>query len=468
MTKNSNETFINTSMTYCVQCGQSHLVTILANNRGIYMRKHCPAIKQKDIKIADSYEWYMERMHHPQAVRTPSPAKKFEHGCPLDCGLCEHHCSEIHLPVFSITNDCNLNCPICFTYNRPDKKYYKSCEDTEKVIKGVLQHRENLEVINLTGGEPALHPALFKIIELCKRKEIKRITINTNGIKIAEDHDFAVRIKQADVQMVLSLNTFDPEKSKIIHGRDIVEVKKKALEVFESLDIPVTILCVAIKDLNEEDVAEIVSTYIKKEFVKSFTIQNMTFTGAQGGRFEPRKHITLDEVEQALAVPGTFSRKDFFPLGSAHPLCYSIAYYLVSGNKILALTRLIDKHKLSELCSDSYLLPAEHDFSRDFLDGINRLWAEGEDENYIRSLRDFFKRLYPDDRTLKPEQREKIAESLIKSVYIHAHMDEDNFDLDRLSRCADIVPDETGNMIPACSYNLIYRKRDERFWVQSV
>jgi uncharacterized radical SAM superfamily Fe-S cluster-containing enzyme len=49
-------------------------------------------------------------------------------------------------------------------------------------------------------------------------------------------------------------------------------------------------------------------------------------------------------------------------------------------------------------------------------------------------------------------------------VYIHAHMDEDAFDLGRASHCGDIVPDESGAMIPACTYNLLYREHDERFW----
>jgi hypothetical protein len=53
---------------------------------------------------------------------------------------------------------------------------------------------------------------------------------------------------------------------------------------------------------------------------------------------------------------------------------------------------------------------------------------------------------------------------MIKMVYIHPHMDEDNFDMARVSRCGDMVPNESGVMMPACSYNLLYRRRDPRFW----
>ena len=42
-------------------------------------------------------------------------------GCPHDCGPCTWHASPCQLPVLSITNACNLRCPICFTYNRDDR-----------------------------------------------------------------------------------------------------------------------------------------------------------------------------------------------------------------------------------------------------------------------------------------------------------------------------------------------------------
>jgi len=57
-------------------------------------------------------------------------------------------------------------------------------------------------------------------------------------------------------------------------------------------------------------------------------------------------------------------------------------------------------------------------------------------------------------------------ESKTKMLYIHPHMDENSFDLGRVNLCGDLVPDESGDMIPACSYNLFYRQKDEGFWVE--
>ena len=191
----------------------------------------------------------------------------------------------------------------------------------------------------------------------------------------------------------------------------------------------------------------------------------MTFTGMHGSQFQPREHMTIDEVEKLLSSREEFSQDDFFPLGSYHPLCYSVAYYLVYKDRLLPLTKLIDRKYLTKFTENSYLLNANADYSSYFMEGIDRLWAEGEDKGFLEVLRQFILELYPPERNITIQQRREVAEKMIKMIYIHPHMDEDNFDIDRVSRCGDIVPDEDGQMIPACSYNLLYRQRDPRFWI---
>jgi hypothetical protein len=65
---------------------------------------------------------------------------------------------------------------------------------------------------------------------------------------------------------------------------------------------------------------------------------------------------------------------------------------------------------------------------------------------------------------LPASERKALLERWIKMLLIHPHMDSDNFDIDRVSSCGDLVPDEDGRMIPACAYNLLYRQKDSRFW----
>lgn len=468
MNTGNPSTYLHSTVAYCPECKKGEQAGIFVRDEKVFLERLCPAMGTKSVKIVEDYMWYMERMGKPRKISITKNPKPFVNSCPYDCGPCAAHTGGIHLPVFSITNDCNLNCPICFTYNRPDRKYYKSPSDMKRIIDHILDRKENIELINITGGEPTLHPDLPEIIKVCQNERIARITMNTNGIRIANDPDLAQTIKDMGVQLVFSLDTLDPQKSLIIHGRDVTELKRRALEIIEDLAIPTTILPVCIKGINEEDVAGIVHDYMKRDFVRSFTIQNMTYTGRNGSRFQPREHITIDEVEKRLSSRGIFSREDFFPLGSYHPLCYSVAYYVVHKDKVLSLTRLIDKELLTSFTEDSYLLNPGKDLSTHFREGINHLWAQGADPSFLKILRDFVDRLYPTDKVLRENEIGKLAEEMVKMIYIHPHMDEDNFDMHRVCQCGDMVPDESGNMIPACSYNLVHRKNDPRFWSDEI
>lgn len=458
------ETYLRSTVAFCSRCNKTELARIVARASGVYMERMCPVHGAESVKIAKSPEWYIARTRKPRAMKDLNGRKHSHRGCPFDCGPCEWHTGGVYLPVFSITNDCNLNCPICFTYNRPDRKYYKSVEETKKIISHIVAKSGGTQLINLTGGEPTLHPELFAILDACRSEGIGRITMNTNGIRIAEDHAFAERIKKAGVQLVLSLDTLDPEKSRIVHGTDITGAKQACLDRLEALNIPTTILPVCIKGVNEDDVAEIVHRYLRKEFVCSITIQNMTFTGKNGSAFEPREHITIDEIEELLSRKEGITEHDFFPLSSYHPLCYSAAYYIVREERLIALTSLLDRDSIARMSANGYILSPNEHLSAEFRDGINRLWASGADDVTIRILREFIEALYPAGRSLTQNERMQIIEQWVKMLLIHPHMDADNFDIDRVSACGDLVPDETGRMIPACSYNLLYRQQDERFW----
>jgi uncharacterized radical SAM superfamily Fe-S cluster-containing enzyme len=464
------ETYVRSTMAYCPACGKTEFARIVVRNEGVFMDRLCPEHGAVSTRIARDPEWYAARTATPRSAVNHAPCQPSVKGCPFDCGPCEWHTGGLFLPVFSITNDCNLDCPICFTHNRPDKKYFKTVEETRQIIGHIVeraartQQSGNVQLINLTGGEPTQHPDLFAILDACRHERIGRITMNTNGIRIAGDRRFAEQIKEAGVQLVLSLDTFDPETSVRIHGKDITKAKRKCLDTLEELDIPTTILPVCIKGVNDHEVPGIVHESLRRSFVRSVTVQNMTYTGKNGSLFTPREHITMDEVEVLLAQREGMAHDDFFPLASYHPLCYSAAYYLVRGDRLISLTRLLGKELLAEMSANAYILDPKRDLSAPFRDAINRLWAEGADEETLALLREFFATLYPTQETLSEEKRRQILEAWVKMVLIHPHMDEDNFDIDRVSACGDWVPDEQGRMIPACAYNLLYRQQDSRFW----
>jgi uncharacterized radical SAM superfamily Fe-S cluster-containing enzyme len=454
MTLPKKDIYINSTLAYCKHCGQSEMARIVAKKSGVFMERLCPTKGANSVKIAADYKWYMDRVTVPQNISRIKNAKKSQQGCPFDCGICEWHSGLIQRAVFSITNDIYCNYSGGSDSNRIDKEYYKSLEEIKKIINHVLEETGGIDIINLTGKESLLHPYLFDIIEMCKRQGIKQITIDTDGLKGFDDFEFAQKIKQSNVKLVLLLDTFNTSKSIKIHGIDVAKKKLETLQILESLNIPSDILLGYIKGINEEDIAGIAQEYIKKEFVRNIIIQDQIFNG--GNYYQSSCRGTIDEVEKLLATGENISQEDFSALATCHPLCSSVAYYIAHNQKIIPLSKILDKNDLIRISEKCCCPNPDKDFSRIFWDGVNRLWSDGENHASINVLKQFIKKIYPPNGELSINKRWEYAEKMIKAVFIHQYMDENNFDIDRVSRCGDIVIDKSDRLIPVCSYNLLH------------
>jgi uncharacterized radical SAM superfamily Fe-S cluster-containing enzyme len=340
-------------------------------------------------------------------------------------------------------------------------------DEMRRTVEWIIESSGPVDLINITGGEPTLHPDLMEILRVCQRPEIGRVTVNSNGIRLAEDFDLCRRLAGLGVYVILSFNTFDPETSRRMHGRDLVAAKLQAIENLGRAGVRMTLLSVLARDMNEKDLAGIFQLLRDHDNVLSLTVQTMSYTGQGGGRFAGARHIPVDEAARLVCEcsDGVLTPGDFVTRPSSHPLCYLICYMLKSGDRLLPFTRLAPKERISQLLEESYLahVSPEDDF---FVDAANRLYADGESE-HLQVLRRLLEELYPPNGSLNDFQRQRIAETSVRTVYVHAHMDEDTFDCSRAMLCPDLVPAEPGRLIPACTYNLLYRMLDNRFFATS-
>ena len=460
----------------CRSCRELVDVQYLSDGEAVYLARQCPRCGPSRALVAESLTWFLRAMKEQPRSIPPKRTRPRKESCPDSCGPCTFHAQACHLPVFSITNACELRCPICFTYNRKDKLYYMSEEEFSRHLDFVIDATGGVDLINITGGEPTLHPQLIELLALAKRPEIGRITVNTNGLRLAKDPALAKQLAELGVYVILSLDTLDPERSVQIHGRDITAEKRRALEVLAEHEIGTTLLMVLAGGVNEEDLPTLLDKLDELDNVRSLTIQTMTYTGQGGGRFEPRRHLPVDGVESRIeeATNGAVAMGDFMPLPTAHPLCYGVSYLLRHPKGGLhPLSRFADTAVISKALSKGYLLHPTAELEDELRAAVDRLWSEGGDQELLKLFRNLLDELYPMDRSLSPQERQRVAERQVKTIYVHAHMDEDTWEVGRAMRCPDQVPvlaaadDSDPRLIGACNYNLFYRQRDERFWVES-
>ncbi len=460
-------TYLKTVRGMCRTCREVVPARVTVQDGKVWQQSLCPSCANAPALIAGDAEWYHEVMSRPLRDCAPlkhshPPAK----GCPHDCGPCSWHASPCQLPVLSVTNACDLNCPICFTYNRPDKAYYMSVEEMRRSVEWVIASSERVDLINITGGEPTMHPEIVSLLECCKRAEIGRVTMNSNGVRLSRDTALCEQLGALGVHVILSFNTLDSEVSREIHGCDLVATKLKAIENLTRAGVKMTLLNVMIRGVNEGAIADLFALLGSNDSILSLTVQTMTYTGQGGGRIVERAHIPVDEAARTVCrgSSGALAFTDFLTRPSAHPLCYLTCYMLKIGDQLLPFARFAPEERLLAWMRDSYLIRLEGEESF-FRDVINDLYAQG-DRRQLKLFREMIDTLYPPGVVLDVFERQRVAERLVRTVYVHTHMDESNFDCSRAMMCPDLVPAAPGRLIPACTYNLFYRMKDERFYVE--
>jgi len=466
--KERHYTYFSTVRGMCRSCRKIVPARIFFKDEKVWQQSLCPACENSPALIAGDKDWYLENVLHTIPDNSPlKGSRPVKNGCPHDCGPCTWHAASCQLPVISVTNACNLKCPICFAYNRPDRIYHMSAEEMERTLDWIVESSGPVDLINITGGEPTLHPRILDLLRCCKRPEIGRITMNSNGLRLAEDQELCNALAELGVYVILSLNTFDRETSLALHGEDVVEAKLRAIDNLTRAGVKMTLLHVMIRDVNENAISGMLDLMRTNDRILSLTVQTMTYTGQGGGCWPLRKHIPVDEAARIICKQsgGALECSDFLPRPSSHPLCYLTCYMVKSGKTFLPFARFAPPEKILGLMKDSYLirLDDEKDF---FKDVINQLYSQNKTE-HLKLFRELVERLYPHDRPITVFERQQLAESSVRTIYIHAHMDEDTFDCSRAMLCPDLVPAEPGRFIPACTYNLFYRMEDERFYATS-
>ncbi len=156
-------------------------------------RAHGPS----EALISGDADWFLRSLTYIKEGSVPlKHSTKVEEGCPNDCGLCPDHEQHSCLPIIEITNHCNLECPICIVQNRHNYNMTRG---------GVRRHHRRAR----REGRAARHdqplgrradaaPAVPRVPRHGARApEISRVSISTNGLRIATDYAFCQRARAA-------------------------------------------------------------------------------------------------------------------------------------------------------------------------------------------------------------------------------------------------------------------------------
>lgn len=449
--------FYDVALTICSVCFRKLEGKIVFQDEKVFLLKRCPEHGAERVLVADDVDYYrrcrevfIKRPEMPVIYNTP-----VKWGCPYDCGLCTDHEQHSCLSLVEVTDSCNLRCPVCYAGSGPERLEHRPLALIEKMLDAVVRNEGHPDVVQISGGEPTVHPDFFAIIELAKARPIRHLMVNTNGVRIAREKDFVRRLADTmpDIEIYLQFDSFERDALLELRGADLRDVRERALENLNKHNLSTTLVVTLKKGLNDGEIGKIIDSALTQPCVRGVTLQPIQDAGRLE-KFNPATdRLTLTEVRRKiLEQTKVFRAEDVIPV-PCHPDSLAMAYALKIAGKTVPLTGLVDPEVLINGARNTIVYEEEPGVR----DCLFKLFATNHSPaSGAASLRDLLCCL---PRVDAPGD---LGYKNIFRVLIVQFLDAHAFDVRSVKKtCIHIVhPD--GRLIPFDTYNLFYRDDLER------
>ncbi|MFW9863080.1 MAG: radical SAM protein [Candidatus Thorarchaeota archaeon] len=416
------------------------------NDGHVFVEKICPEHGTSRIMVSSDVEyWRWSASYNRAGARPFKWTSKRNQGCPNDCGICPSHKQHTCIGIIEITGQCNLKCNVCFA-EAPYGDHLRFTQVSDMINQYVSCETEP-EILQLSGGEPTLHPDLVEIVRYAKSLGIDDVAISTNGLKLLEE-DFVAELAPTNPVIYLQFDTFSPEVSIEMRGRDLTEAKKLAVEVCEKMGMTTVLVPTLAKGLNDNEIGELIDYALAQPKVFGVSFQPVSLTG----RIKTSHQLQTLTVPEILELIEEQTEKrievsDFRPIPCPHPHCTAINYLLVEDGALTPLTDLVDVDKYMNYAENRTLVSEKILFN----DAFEKLFSTRAVPGSESNLEAFCKAC----GMSLPE----VLKKSVKSISVHSFMDTNTYQLERAQKCCIHVIRPDGKLIPFCNHNLIHNQR---------
>ena len=126
-----------------------------------------------------------------------------------------------------------------------------------------------------------MHPDFFAILDRAKKAPIRHLMVNTNGLRIAHDEEFAKRLAGylPDFEIYLQFDSLEAAPLLALRGVDLRDVHARALERLNRLGISTTLVVTLKKGLNDGEIGRIIDFAVTQPAVRGVTFQPIQAAG---------------------------------------------------------------------------------------------------------------------------------------------------------------------------------------------
>jgi len=445
--------FYDVAVSICSTCFRKIEAKIVFEDGNVFMLKRCPTHGFERVLIADDVDYYkrcrevfLKPPEMPNRFNTP-----IKWGCPYDCGLCPDHEQHSCLTLVEVTDFCNLRCPICYAESGPERRNHRDLATIERMLDAVVANERRPDVVQISGGEPTLHPDFFRILDAARARPIQHLMVNTNGTRIASDPEFAERLAgyMPGFEVYLQFDSFEEGPLRQLRGADLRSVRHAAIERLNKLGISTTLVVTVQRGLNDGELGKIIEYAAQQPAVRGVVFQPVQVAGRTDGFDPARNRITLTEVRRRiLEQTPLFRPEDIIPV-PCHPDSLAMAYALKTDAGLTPLTGLVDPEILINA-------------------GRNTIVFEGDDALQAAVFKTFSTNHSPQSASAtlrellcclpKVDAPAGIDYRSVFRIIIMQFIDAQAFDVRSVKKtCVHIAHPDGKRLIPFDTYNLFYR-----------
>ncbi len=443
--------FYAQTQSLCEECLAVVPTKIIFQNGNVYYQKRCSEHGVQKTLVSTDIEYFKRCKDYLKPGDMPSQFQTaIQKGCPHDCGLCPDHEQHSCLALFEIIDECNMQCPVCFANSAPGKGNARSLEQIEVMLQTLLASEQQPDLVQISGGEPTLHPQLMAILRRLKNSPIRHLMLNTNGIRLARDPELVAELAslKPGFEVYLQFDSLNSSALKNIRGQDMRNIRLQALEQLEKHNISTTLVCVVRKGVNDAEIGEIIQFAQRYKCVRGITFQPVQDAGRNEGD-KPSQRITLSEIRtQIIQADNPFGDTDMIPL-PCHPENICIGYGIKLGNEIIPVTGLLPREELLKGVDNTITFEKSPGLKQAFLKLFSLDACSEQTTDNLQTLLCCLPRI----------QSEGLTYDHVFRIVIMGFMDKYDFDIGSVKRSCTHFVEPNGKIYPFDTWNLFYRQQ---------
>lgn len=452
-----NYTFLEATISICNECNKKVGAKIILEDDKIFIVKNCLKHgKQKEL-MEEYAKYYFMKKPYDKPGTTCKTQTMIKNGCPFDCGLCPDHEQHTCIGLLEITDKCNLGCPTC--YANSGEGEFMNLKDINNILDFYIDSENGYaEILQISGGEPTIHPQIFDILKLAKSKDIKYIMLNTNGLIIAQDENFAKKLSEifpdGGFEVYLQFDSVSVEGSFPMRGKNMQEIRKKAIENLEKYNIAITLVTTVVNNVNDNEIGKIIEFGLNKKNIRGINFQPVAYFGRISQK-DRKNRVTLSGVLQRIEnqTKKLIKFDDFLPLPCDVDRI-AITFLHKKNNTWTPITR--------DIALESYLPAIDNTINFEMESLVEKskklVFKCSGKGGCIKSVSEISKIIDPKILLKsKKEKRRYIDENFFR-ITVTSFIDIYNFDIKSVKKdCVHILTKDKKKM-PFSTFNMFYRK----------